>query len=199
MYKLLLAVVSLPFLLPAATIMSDGTPEPGTPTGQSVAAGFNLTSTWTNVQIELQVATQIGGAGSSITAFLTSQLGTGTNASHNVQAPVVIVVPPGNSTQILFSGLTLGPGNYFFSLNPADGQTGAIVGGTGVVTTAPTVNSLGVYTLPTAPSGLASPTTLGLHFTVTGDEEIPGVPEPSTFALLSLGVAGMVTVYRKRN
>jgi hypothetical protein len=191
---LLSLLLTVPALLPAATIMSTTTSTQGVTSG-SVGAGFNLSSTWNNVLIRMDLATN-NSSGSSVTAFLTSTLGAG---AVNIVPSAVIPVPAGASTQTLFSLPTLGPGDYFFSINPADGLTGALGGGAiAPIILGSGVSSLGLFTISGgAPTGTASPITFGLRFEVTGDLDT-SVPEPGTLGMFVAGGALLAVGYRKR-
>ncbi|MBI4906859.1 MAG: PEP-CTERM sorting domain-containing protein [Acidobacteria bacterium] len=192
---LLSLLLAVPAFLPAATIFSSISSTQGVTSG-SVGAGFALSSTWNNVLIRMDLATNIGPAGSSVTAFLTSSLGPGAT---NIVPSAVIPVPNVPTTQTLFSLPTLGPGNYFFSILPADGLTGALGGGAiAPIVLGPGVTSLGLFTLAgPAPTGNPSPSTFGLRFVVTGDPDTT-IPEPGTLGLFTAGAVILAAAYRKR-
>jgi hypothetical protein len=135
----------------------------------------------------------------SVIAYLTSQIGPGTTIADQIATATVPVPGPGpNATYTtLFSGLTLGPGNYFLTLaaaDPTDAGTAAwwydsfarILTDTGVAW-------LGKYGT-NSPDSSYPPATLfslqtkdGTGLQVTGDPP-SNVPEPSTFRPFALGL-----------
>ena len=180
----------------AATIITEVSPTQGVVGGTTVAFGWNQTIAYNNVLISMDLATN-NGSGSTVSAFLTSQIGPGTTIAEQL-ATQVVVVAPGSATYNLFSGLSLGPGNYFVTVDPADGVTGILGGGAPV---APTlglgVTSLGEFTMGAdiyPPAGTAAEATFGLRFNVTGEI----VPEPTSIGLLATGAIFVVGVYRRR-
>lgn len=76
------------------------------------------------------------------TAYLTTQVGAGTNAASHQLSSAAFVTPAVQGTTVvtLFSGLTLNPGTYFLTLIPTEGQgsgTGWISTASPVITLAP--------------------------------------------------------------
>jgi hypothetical protein len=139
----------------------------------------------------------------SIIAYLTSQIGPGTTIANQI-ATATVAVPglgPDAAYTTLFSGLTLGPGNYFLTLaaaDPADAGTAAWwynVFGQRISTDAG-VGWLGAYGVNGVPDLSYPPASLfsanlnssfatGLN--VVGEAAPSTVPESSTFAILALG------------
>jgi hypothetical protein len=172
--------------LPAATIFSETSSSQGQLSGSS-AFGFNLTSTWNNVAINWDIFSNNPPA--TVTAYLTTQIGPGTNATHNV-VPSVVVNVNNAGVETFFSGLTLTPGNYYVSFTPSNGLTGPLGGGSSTDTLGSGVTSLGLFTLTgNAPDGTPGSQQGAFRFEVSGDLEAAGVPEPSTFGMIGLGLA----------
>lgn len=187
-----LALLALCAPLPAATIFSETSSSQGVLSGSS-AFGFNLASTWNNVVVTWDVFSNNPPA--TVTAYLTTQIGPGTNATHNV-VPSVVVNVNNSGVETFFSGLTLAPGNYYVSFTPSNVQTGPFGGGSATDTFGPGVTSLGRFTLAgNAPDGTPGTQSGAFRFNVSGDPDAAAVPEPSTFGLIGLGLAFVAGAY----
>ena len=182
--------------LPASTIFNQTSSSQGVLSSTSAAFGFNLASTWNNVVITWEVASNNPPA--TVAAYLTTQIGLGTDASHNVVPSAIVNAPGAINILTLFSGLTLGPGNYYVSIQTSNALTGPLGGGTATDTLGLGVTSLGTFTLTGgAPAGTPVAAVSGMRFNVSGDPA-EAVPEPSTWVLNSLGFVVIGTIYRKR-
>jgi hypothetical protein len=147
-------------------------------------------------------------------AYLTNQVGTGTTQATNGQAaPFNIDIT--NTTAALttlFSGLTLGPGTYYLTINLTDdalGWEGFNFSPASTVTTASGVTAnpigecfggtLGSCTPASYPPASATFTTKAsgiLLYQVTGTAS--GVPEPATAGLMLAGLGIGALLLRKR-
>jgi hypothetical protein len=202
MNRLLFALSLISATLPAATIIDIVAAGQGVGVGAHYAE-FSLSSTWTNVAISLE----LGNAFSTPTAnvFLTNQVGTGTlpgliPAGNEYVASLSFV--PVNGDNTVFSGLTLAPGNYFITFEPTGGAVGWIgFGGAPVTQTTGSgvtyLGSNGLNAAAFAPAGTLSTNIRTNNFTVTGDLQVAGIPEPSTFAL-TLGAAALLYFKSRR-
>lgn len=196
MRRLTLLIVGLGActLLPAGVMFNETSGTSGVFSG-SAAFGFNLAATWNNVVITWDIFSNNPPA--TVTAYLTTQIGPGTNASHNV-VPSVVVAVNNSGVETFFSGLTLGPGNYYVSFTPSNVQTSSFGGGSATDTFGAGVTSLGVFTLTgNAPDGTTGPALGAYHFDVSGDL-VAAVPEPATWMLLAGGLGGLMLLRRRR-
>jgi len=165
-------------------------------------AGWSLSNTFDNVAItaEIDPGTDSGGSG---TAYLMTQIGPGTTVANQIGTATFTASGPAFTAQLntLFTGLALGPGNYYLVLSSPDGLGWEAADAGASVVTAPGVSLLSLNsTYPSGPAGYApagdfsSPLGNNPEFTVTGSP----VPEPGGVALLCtilLGLGG--TVKRK--
>lgn len=173
--------------------------------------GWSQLDTYENVVIRVGIQELVDqvGVGGSIAAFLTDQVGAGTTQAANELAPDAIVPfgPSHSGLLTVFSGLTLGPGDYYVTIT---GDTGlAHIGETGSPspTLAPNVTILGYgidccSVLGYLPAQPAEWTNSAWTFEVTGDlvEETNGqIPEPSTMALVAGGLAAVVLRRRRKS
>ncbi|MBI4902971.1 MAG: hypothetical protein HY820_05005 [Acidobacteria bacterium] len=127
--------------LPAATIISavDGPPpnslqlnDPGSTVTGAAVVSWTQSVSYTNVSISAYLFANVpalAGQPEQYKAYLTNIAGPGTTAANNIASPVTgagipFVAPAPGSPTLLFSGLTLGPGNYLLTiqaLNTSDG------------------------------------------------------------------------------
>jgi PKD repeat protein len=125
---LLLLFANVP-LVALTIISSNGTPSDGAALfpGQAIAQQFTLTAPFRNVRISASL--QSGSPPQSGTAYLVTQIGPGTTATHQV-ARASFSPPTGSAltlTDVLvFSGLTLQPGSYTIVYTAPDNPQGSI-------------------------------------------------------------------------
>jgi len=141
---------------------------------------------------------------SSARVFLTNQGGAGTVAglipAGNEYVASTLLAAPVSGMNTAFSGLTLGPGNYFLTFQNLSGIVGwrgfggpaTVITGTGATYLSGAVLNADSF----APAGTVNSSRTN-NFTVTGDLQSPEVPEPSTFAL-TLGAAALLYFKRRR-
>lgn len=173
--------------------------------------GWSQLDTYENVVIRVDIRELVDQVayGGSIAAFLTDQVGAGTTQLANELAPDAIVpFTPGHAGLLtVFSGLTLGPGNYYVTIT---GDTGmAHIGETGTPspTLAPNVTILGYgidccSVLGYLPAQPADWINSAWNFEVTGDlvtETNGEIPEPSSMALVAGGLAAVVLRRRHKS
>jgi hypothetical protein len=143
----------------------------------------------------------------SVTAYLTSQIGSGTTLADEVATATIAVPGFGYTYTTLFSNLTLGPGNYFLTLaatDPTNSGTAAWggFGSQGHVSTDIGVTWQGDYRVagvpnlsyPPASEFGTDPSLYGLE--ITGDPVTSTVPEPSIFMPFALGFLVSVCLIR---
>lgn len=137
-------------------------------------AGWSQTSGYTNVTITAEIDPGTG-SGTSGTAYLMSQIGPGTTTAQQIatasfSATGAAFTPVLNT---LFTGLTLGPGNYYLVLSSASGLGWAETNGTSPVTAAGVslISNASNYGNPLqtyAPASNFSSNDPELEFTATG-------------------------------
>ena len=176
------------------------------------AVQFTLGSSWTDVSIAASLTTTT--AGRTGTAFLTTQIGPGTTIAQQLASTAfTFALVPDLSTTLsyvnLFSGLSLGPGNYFvvFSSTNTVNDSGISVNLAATYTTAPGV-SVGVEQFASGaglnpafpPASTFNPATSGNRFFRVDGTPAGGtaIPEPATMLLLGTGLAGVGAIVRKR-
>lgn len=190
----------------AATLISTSGPFIGyTGTG---AVSFTTTSSFTNVAIQVGLFNFSGSPiDTSIDAYLTTQIGPGTNASHevdfasvNVSLPVLVGDSSSNIVDVqVFSGLSLAPGTYYLSLSPttsigimwswiANTDTIVVGGGTTLNRDQYTFTPDGYFPASSFPHTDISGY---LRYSVTGDPVTDGVPEPATLWLTAAAGIGL--------
>ncbi len=155
------------------------------------AINFSLTSSFSNVAVEAALYT-VNGAGNGF-AYLTTQVGPGTNASHVVATGPAVFVGGGYKT--LFSGLDLGPGSYWIVLG-STGPDGAIqLSSTATYTTHPNASVGGMYF---SASGIDAGFAPASTFTASGlgNRLFRVTPAPSAAGLLA--IAGLAAARRRR-
>lgn len=189
-----------------ATTLFDnvGNPINGGQTSGIVAEGWSLTSTFTNVSITAGLL-----SGSGYTAYLMNQIGPGTTVANQVAIASNFSIPTG-STPPIFTGLTLGPGNYYLVVElPASGATGWTIlcafAGTCSNTLGSGVSFLGTTTPASSPAAYAPASSFTFRgdareheLTVTGTAAA-SAPEPSTvfLSLPGFGVLAWTQVRRR--
>ena len=206
---LLLVLFTASATLPAATIYSVSGINPfGGYFGQSTMDfGWSQSSTFTGVTIALPLADlTMGGpiSGTEGTVYLTNQIGPGTTAANNVAVPTSVSgLSALFSPTTLFTGLTLGPGNYYLVLVPtvATATSNSMTSeGTSTpplaTTLAPGVADLGLGVSfsvaafpPASPLSGPPPVPTNSFITVTGTA---ATPEPSTLVLAFTAIAGLL-------
>lgn len=165
-------------------------------------ASWSQSVTYTNVSIYANLFSVNSPTPATGIAYLVSQVGPGTTSADEYVSPFNISLTTGTSTPtLLFSGLTLAPGDYFLVIHPTselewDNGVAAPVRvlGTGVTVSATPEKNQGTID-PYAPASNFTQTG-GLIYSVTGDLASE-VPEPATGALILAG-AGLLWLGRKR-
>jgi hypothetical protein len=161
------------------------------------AISFTTTSAFTDVTISALLYTADFMTGGAATVYLTDKIGDGTTTANEI-AKVSVTDLPGQFTTdtpaAAFTGLTLPAGTYYVIEASDAGPPGASWGGPAspTETTAPgvTINSiLQASSLAgySPASGFVADSEFQFTFSVTGSP----VPEPSTWAMMLLGFAGL--------
>ena len=162
--------------------------------GNTYGVGWSQTQAYENVSVSatlLYGGSYFGSTSGDFEAFLSTSYGVGATAfaTQTISVPTTVTSP---TTYLLFSGLTLGPGDYYLTVaatdtssNPAwETSSGTIVLGSGV-TYLGNAQSIGADLSAPYQSfggfGGATP----LEFTVTGDP----TPEPGTWGFVFAGLA----------
>jgi hypothetical protein len=175
---------------------------------QVLMASWTSSFSFTNVSISAEVS---GDPGSTITAYLTTQVGTGTTVADQIAS--AILTPPTTDTAgvLLLSNLTLGPGTYYLVLSgPTTGSAESYwyAYSTPTVTLAPGVfagttgeaNLLDSNSSPNISYAPASVFDTGpsLSIQVTGTQVV-SAPEPRSGYQLAIGVGLLgCLVFRRR-
>ncbi len=194
----------------AATIVNVTGPSPfGFGSSIGIVEGFNLTTAYTGVSITMPLQdNSVGGpiGGTEGTIYLVNQIGAGATAANNVAAPVLVSGLAASFTTIpVFSGLTLGPGNYYLvliatnggsfqSMTPEGSSFPVVTLGGGVTALGSTSVSAGISPFPPATTWLPLSSPGNIFVDVTGTAS--AVPEPSALWLAPAGIAALVL--RKR-
>jgi hypothetical protein len=176
--------------------------------------GWSLSSTYTGVSISFPLVDwTVGGpiSGTEGIVYLMNQIGTGTTAANEVATPVTVTGLSATVQNItLFSGLTLGPGNYYLvfaqttSLSMDLGESAS--GLTETTGAGVTVLGQGGGT-PTGlpPTGFPpdvnvsfnAPESSGNQFSITGDPS-GATPEPTTAMMAMAGGAVLLAGLRRK-
>ncbi|MBS1826130.1 MAG: hypothetical protein JST93_12480 [Acidobacteria bacterium] len=172
------------------------------------SAGWSQTGSYTNVSIRMALKDfgDVPEAG-TVQAFLTNQIGAGTTqAANEVVAPVTVAFAAGHEGMLtLFTGLSLGPGNYYVTMTRVPSEvtfalvgevsspspvldTGVAILGYGIAIGAPSTY------IPDMPQNW---TFTAWAFDVTGDPVVDGVPEPSNLWLLGSGLIPLIWRMRR--
>lgn len=168
-------------------------------------AGWSLGNTFDNVTITAEIDPGTG-SGLSGTAYLMTQIGPGTTVADQLGTATFTASGAAFTAQLntLFTGLTLGPGNYYLVLSSPDGLGWEAADPGASVVTAPGVSLLSLdSTFPNPPAGYApagdfsSPLGNNPEFTVTGSLVSP-VPEPGGVALLCTILLGLYGTVKRR-
>jgi hypothetical protein len=171
------------------------------------AVSWTQTGTFNNVSIEAQLESSQAGA-STGTAYLSNKLGTGAGSGNLLDT--FAVSTNNNSPGVLiplFSGLTLGPGTYYLSIQDNFGLYWDLAG-TPVQTLASGVTqgldlvSSGAIGTPAISTSFIDTTEINHPlFQVTGDlvTTTTATPEPSMIGFLSAGLGLLFFARRLRN
>jgi hypothetical protein len=152
--------------------------------GDAAAVAFTLGSDASNLTFTVPITC----SGCSAVAWLTDGLDAAFHSNN-------LITAAGISSQTAFTGINLTAGTYFLVIS---NDAGALLwnGGTSVIVTGlPSDNRVADFfadtTVPIAPGSRFSVITNGsLDYSIT-QPEATTVPEPSTFGMLLLGLAGM--------
>jgi hypothetical protein len=208
------AALGLLIALPvhAGTIVSVTGPvnagfELGETIGTVIEVSFTITgTTYQNVNVSAVVGSTAT-TNPSITAYLTTQIGSGATSATEVAPPSTITPGAGPQNDTFFSGLTLGPGTYYLVLtgaaNPSVQSWKATTTPTVTTDTGVTLGSIGDANngTPTpvgVPDGAYPPgstfgaptSTATVLFSVTGNP-VSSTPEPTSMLLAAFGFLGI--------
>lgn len=172
----------------------------------NLGVGFSLANAFNNVSISASLLSFLTEGNWNLVAYLTTQIGPGTNAvSHEVASLAQTITLPGSNLSApwtitpvtIFSGLNLPAGNYFLTLSgtfntnnawwvssPDADRTIVTAGGSAVTASEYFMGSPDSY-LPA--SGFSSIGGFGYWFSVTGDPVDNNIPEPATAVLTLAG------------
>jgi hypothetical protein len=202
------------FAITGANIITTTGTSPFSFTGQpAFVTSWNQTVGYTGVRINMSLVdnTPTPLSGVEGTVYLTNQIGPGTTTANQIASPVQVSgLTASFSTVLLFSNLTLPPGNYYVTLVPTntnpmsaspEGSSGANVS----VTTGTSVTTLGagvpstVAAFPPA-SAVTLNTPGNIFITVTGFLAPSLTPAPSSMLLMLtvLAIAGAGLWFAKR-
>jgi hypothetical protein len=206
-------VAGMAFLSAAAPMFGDVIVSEAYSSGTSGSVNGFLAFSWTqpgtfdNVTIAAPL-TSSGVFVSTGTAYLSNKLGSGATSTNlldtfdistNNNDPSVLIT--------LFTGLTLGPGTYFLSIQESS-TLFSIEAGTPVQTKASGVTqgadmiasgAVGTPAISTSFSDTTGTTQMLFDVTGTPVAGVTGTPEPSMIAMLVVGLGGIVFARRLRN
>jgi hypothetical protein len=179
-----------------------------------VSTSWSESKSYTDVSIAALVDSAIVGGTPTADAYLTTQIGPGTTTADEIArtrftVPVALPVcsPASCGAMVtLFSGLSLGPGNYFVTMGPDPISSGVVgwfpaldptvVLDTGVsegnsfiasgVASYPPASAFEVYTIEISPPFPPMIVDVAMNLTVTGTAAAP-IPEPATATLMAFG------------
>ncbi len=209
------------WLAPAATILAVSGPNDASTTfdvlSNHLAVGFSLSTEHTNVDIIATLAAFDPGGNWNLTAYLTTQIGPGTTAANEIASSSSVITLAGSqvtapytfSPQTIFSGLSLGPGNYYLLLSGtfsttnawwvSSASSGLTTTGSGAATVlAPYLYGAGAPD-PYLPAGnftSGSGAAFGFWFSISG-EAVESVPDPGT-AVFALPGFVLIWLLRRR-
>lgn len=209
----------------AATIVSVDSPDRDFPTGlpadihEALSVSWTQTYGYTNVNISAAITQGVASYINPVYAYLTNSVGPGTTEGNEIATTLVYPSTRADPTVQLFSGLTLGPGTYYLTLwSPLRGGVGWLFSSNPPTPTledeatlgesrysngyfatdnydVSEARALGIY-IPSAPF-VTWTSNRSFLFSVTGAEGLAAAPEPSTYGLIGLSLAG-AAVLRKR-
>jgi hypothetical protein len=167
---------------------------------------WTQTGTYSNVDILANIGDSAGSGTATATAYLMTQIGSGTTAGNEVVSPVTASVTgnPGlNTMTTIFSGLSLGPGTYFLVLDPTttdfhwDLTIPPVVVTDSGVTAGPSEATATVAGFP--PASTFGSESFSFIYEVTGTAGgSTSTPEPSTAGMLLIGAAAIAAWKRRR-
>lgn len=172
--------------------------------GTVLVQGWNQTTGYAGVDITMPLESLGSLSGVQGTVYLMNQVGPGTTSANEVAAPV-LVMGLTNSFEpvLLFSGLTLGAGNYYIVLVPTTADSSLTSEGTSFPTD---IFGSGITDLGSGQTGAAAAafppatsvsTSLPSNFFITVTGNASAVPEPTAFSLTVAGI-GALALWRRR-
>jgi hypothetical protein len=184
----------------------------------NLGVGFTTTTDLVNVSLDFTVVSFNTSATIDVNAFLTTQVGPGTTAAHEVASSSTqfstaasgLLPPYTFTTATLFSGLSLSAGSYFLTVQPVSGtafwvsspSSSAVITASGASLTSSFLSAFAdqAYFPANTFGGVGDVSGPHLWFSVSGDLASTGdaVPEPATLALLGSGLAAVAAARRRR-
>jgi len=192
-------------------IISDtpGSGSLGTDGSDFAAVQFTLTSTFTNVEVQVPIKTFVASSAGEV--YLTDKLGTGATAANIIAENTSFSTTNSTATTLvnvftnITTPITLGPGTYFLAIDELGGALGWLESSapaqtldTGV-TQGPDLGYGGtVASTPIASAFSDRNASADLLFTVSGTpvQGVTGTPEPR-YAGIILGLAGLGMLIRR--
>ena len=205
--------IALPSAADTIIVTGVGADGPSVNGGQFEAQGWAQTQTYDDVSISVELFSWMPGATFDITAYLTDAIGPSATSSALASTSFSGETPDSNpQTFMLFSGLTLGPGDYFLTLSSTDnggGEQGALWplecgsgcplaldSGVTLLSQYFVNQSFGAQDLAYAPGSTFMTSSPALNLTITNDPPDPAVPEPATLPAAIVGMAGLLIAGR---